>query len=245
MRVLGWIERFGYTRADVVVGTMPNLVEHVMDEVGEGASVATVPLGIDDDLAELTQRYEPAPKSGENILIGYSGSIGRSNSVEALLSAAKQLGPDQGIEFEFWGGGDLLEDFREQYSGQPHIQFHGHTPRQVLFSELARTHMLVLATNGSSRWKYGQSLNKLVEYMLVGRPIIAVYSGFPSMINESECGIFVPVEDLSALVEAILHYRDMSGPEREEIGLRGRAWIQRNRSYDRLARKYLDIFDTL
>jgi glycosyltransferase involved in cell wall biosynthesis len=81
--------------------------------------------------------------------------------------------------------------------------------------------------------------------MLVGRPIIAVYSGFPSMISESECGSFVPVGDPSALVETILHYRDMSGPEREKMGLRGRAWIHENRSYDQLARKYLDIFDTL
>jgi glycosyltransferase involved in cell wall biosynthesis len=84
-----------------------------------------------------------------------------------------------------------------------------------------------------------------VEYMLVGRPVIAVYSGFPSMINEAKCGTFVPVGDSSALVAAILHYRDISGPEREEIGLRGRAWVQENRSYDRLADRYLSILEAL
>ena len=217
MRVLGWIERFGYTRADVVVGTMPNLVEHVVGEVGEVTRVETVPLGIDDDLAELTQRYEPPAKSDGTMVVGYAGSIGRTNSVEILLFAAKQLGPEQGIRFEIWGSGERLKDLRKDFSDQPHIRFRGHIERRGLFSELSRAHLLCLATDDSALWKYGQSLNKLVEYMLVGRPIIAAYSGFPSMINEAKCGTFVPLGDPSSLIKAILHYRDMSVPERKKI----------------------------
>ncbi len=34
-------------------------------------------------------------------------------------------------------------------------------------------------------------MNKVVEYMLAGKPIIASYTGYPSMINEAECGYFV------------------------------------------------------
>lgn len=245
IKTLSRVEKFGYTRADVVIGTMPNLIEHVVEKAGQAPRVETVPLGIDEDLAELTQTYEPPTKSGKNIVIGYSGSIGCTNSVEVLLLAAKQLGPDQGISFQIWGGGDLLENFREQFSDQPHIRFHGHTAREMLFSQLSRTHALFLATDDSSLWRYGQSLNKLVEYMLVGRPIIAVYSGFPSMINEAQCGTFVPVGDPSALAAAILHYRDMSESQREEIGLRGRTWVQENRSYDKLAQRYLNILDSL
>lgn len=242
---LSQIERFGYTTADVVVGTMPNLVEHVVGVAGPGPRVETVPLGIDSDLAELTQSYRAPLESDKRIIVGYAGSLGLTNSVDTLLSVAKQLGPNQGIDFEIWGGGDLLDNFRERFSDQPHIVFHGHTDRHRLILELSRTHVLFLATDDSSLWSYGQSLNKLVEYMLMGRPVIAVYSGYPSMINEAQCGTFVPVGDPDALSKALLHYRDMTGPRREQIGLRGRNWILTNCSYDKLADHYLTIIDSL
>ena len=41
----------------------------------------------------------------------------------------------------------------------------------------------------SKVWDYGQSMNKIVDYMMAGKPVVASYSGYPSMLNEAGSGI--------------------------------------------------------
>jgi glycosyltransferase involved in cell wall biosynthesis len=91
------------------------------------------------------------------------------------------------------------------------------------------------------RWEFGMSLNKLVDYMLAAKPVIASYDGFRSMINEADCGTFVPAGSVEALTAEIERYAAMSPAERDQIGQRGRQWLLKNRTYEALAANYLDI----
>ncbi len=90
-------------------------------------------------------------------------------------------------------------------------------------------------------WHYGLSLNKLIDYMLAAKPIVASYTGYPSMINEAGCGTFVPTGDVKALRSEVQRYATMEHAEREEIGRRGREWILAHRRYEMLAQDYLKV----
>ena len=59
------------------------------------------------------------------------------------------------------------------------------------------------------------------------------------MINEAECGTYVPAGDVVALRTEILRYSQLPESERNLIGARGRAWILAHRNYEELAREYL------
>jgi glycosyltransferase involved in cell wall biosynthesis len=93
----------------------------------------------------------------------------------------------------------------------------------------------------SKVWEYGQSLNKVIDYMMAGKPVIASYTGYPSMINEADCGTYVPAGDVPALKQEIERYALMSEHDRMQIGARGNAWLVENRRYTRLAEQYLAI----
>jgi glycosyltransferase involved in cell wall biosynthesis len=95
--------------------------------------------------------------------------------------------------------------------------------------------------HGSKVWRYGQSLNKVIDYMLAGKPVVASYTGYPSMINEARCGSYVPAGDVEALRSEVMRYAGMGAVEREATGHRGRAWILAHRHYEALAQKYLTI----
>ena len=245
VKFLSAIERFGYRNSDVVVGTMPNLKEHVQSVSVKETRVETIPMGIDEDLMRLVPRYVPPPRGQSPTIVGYSGSIGRANSLDVLLEAATKLGPNRNLEFHFWGGGDLLESYRQSHQEQSHIHFHGHVERMVLFQEVSKSHILFLAADNSRRWSYGQSLNKMLEYMVVGRPIIASYSGYPSMLTEAKCGVYVPAQDSRTLVETLLNLASLPRKELERLGLNGRKWVVSTRRYSRLSEKYLQILATL
>lgn len=244
VRVLSWIERFGYRNADVVVGTMPNLVEHVHAVSGACVRVETIGLGIDPDLEAVT-RLPPVRRSNAQFRVVYAGSIGRSNSLHRLLAVAESFTSEEGLTFEFFGKGDYLEKLQQKYFDEPHILFRGSLPRPELLKTLRTADVFFLAAEDSEIWKYGQSLHKVVEYMALGRPIVAAYSGFPSMIDEASCGVFVPSDDVDALRQQILAFKGMTVTELNALGERGKTWILEHRTYAKLAEKYLEILDSL
>jgi len=244
VKVLGWIERFGYRHADVVVGTMPNLIEHVQSVAGPGIRVETIGLGIDRELSDISHSpLKPRPKLRFRVV--YAGSIGRANALHRLLSVAEKFSETDGVTFEFFGKGDYLDEFQKKYAGQPGIIFHGALPRAELLETMRTADVVFLAAEDSEIWKYGQSLHKVVEYMTLGRPIIAAYGGFPSMIDEANCGVFVSPDDEDGLRQRILEFQAMTSLERDAIGARGRDWIFKHRTYAKLAENYLNILDSL
>ena len=57
--LLGWIERLGYRWADMIVGTMPNLVEHVREVCGHDRPVICIPQGLDPALLNPADPLHP------------------------------------------------------------------------------------------------------------------------------------------------------------------------------------------
>lgn len=244
VRALSWIERFGYTNADVVVGTMPNLVAHVHAVAGSATRVETIGLGIDRELSNIT-KSKIRRVVGKRFRVVYAGSVGRANALHRLLAVAETLSATEGLAFEFFGKGDYLQEFQTKYARHPNIQFQGALPRAELLETMKTADVVFFAAEDSEIWKYGQSLHKVVEYMALGRPIIAAYSGFSSMIDEADCGVFVHPDDEEGLRRHILEFMGMTPSVRDAIGARGRAWILKHRTYKKLAEDYLDILDGL
>lgn len=245
IRLLGILERAGYRRADLIVGTMPNLGEHVRSILGRPADVACIPMGFaprmvsaESDELDISS---PDVEREHRIVIGYAGSIGITNALETLLEAARQLRGDDRFRFVVVGDGGLLPDYRRRFGSLPNLTFLGRVPQEKVQDTLQALDVLYLATHPSEVWRYGQSLNKLIDYMLAGKPIIASYTGFPSMLNEADCGTFVPAGDVDSLVEEFRRYLAMGHEKRVEIGVRGRKWLLANRSYATLARQYRNL----
>ncbi|EJL6986187.1 hypothetical protein NMT30_002028 [Vibrio cholerae] len=81
--------------------------------------------------------------------------------------------------------------------------------------------------------------------MLSGKPILASYTGYPSMINEANCGTFVPAENVVLLKEEIERLSAMSSEVRNKMGHRGYEWLLANRQFHHLAESYKNIIEEL
>lgn len=240
---LGWIERIGYRHADLIVGTVPNLIEHVSSITKVHSPVVCVPQGIDPALLlptqalteEFVEHYIPKNK----FVVCYAGSIGTANALETLFSCAREMQARSEIHFLIVGQGDLSSHFQKKTCDLNNVTFAPTIPKSAVADLLSRADLLYFAFHRASRLRFGQSLNKVVDYMLSGKPIVASYTGFPSMINEAECGSFVCAEDVNALRAEIERYAEMTNEERVNIGKRGREWIMKHRLFETLAADYL------
>ncbi len=247
--LLSWIEWFGYRSADVIVGTMPNLAEHVRAVVGASPPVHCVPMGYDEQSLRVeieaglsNDRFGiPAGK----FVVGYAGSMGVSNALETLFACAAELSHDSRIQFVLMGEGDLRGRYQSRFGHLSNVTFLQTVPRGDVPAVLSGCDVLYFATQASRVWKFGQSLNKLVDYMLASKPIVGSFTGYLSMVNEAQCGSVVPAEDVEALRAELLRFVELSADARDRLGRRGRAWVLANRSYRVLALQYRSILEGL
>jgi glycosyltransferase involved in cell wall biosynthesis len=94
-------------------------------------------------------------------------------------------------------------------------------------------------------WKYGWSPNKIIDYMSAGKPILASYSGYVSMINEANCGFIVPAEEEDALYHQILEIAKMNSADLIQKGQNGRTWLFANRRWSSLASEYIKLIQSI
>lgn len=244
--VLAGIEWLGYRFSDQIVGTMPNLEEHVLNVLGFSKNVHCIPIGVVDreshrnapDFSVIS--ICPAISSGR-FIVGYVGSIGISNALDTLFEAAWMLQNNDRIHFLVVGDGDQRADFVRKFSGLPNVTIAEPVPKHAVAEILKRCDVLYFATHRSRVWDYGQSLNKLVEYMQAGKPILGSYSGYPSMVNESCCGFFIPAADVKQLISRLIELSSLADETLAAMGQNGAEWVALHRNYNTLARSYCDV----
>lgn len=245
VRGLAWLERLAYRKSSAIVGTMPNLAAHVRSELGCERPVFCVPMGVSQDhlsdVADLPTEYVERYLSSDKFKVVHAGTIGITNALDVFFAAAQAMREHADIEFIIVGDGALKQSYESQYGGLPNLIFAPKVPRNMVQAVLEKGDLLYFSVHDSKVWDYGQSLNKVIDYMLAAKPVVASYNGYPSMINESGCGVFVPANDVDVLVAATLDIKLRSQAEREQMGARGREWLLQNRCYSKLASDYLAI----
>lgn len=245
---LGVIEKLGYRFADIIVGTMPNLKAHVSSVLGYDKKVYCVPMGYSKGQLKTNEKID------ENLVkkiidtkkfnVIYAGSIRETNALGVFFECASLLHSNVDIEFIIIGDGDLKKTYQKKYSHLKNVKFFPIMPKKEIGKILHNASILYFSVKKSGVWKYGQSLNKLVDYMLAGRPIIASYKGYQSMLNEAGCGEFISPNDPKILKSKILEYKDLPPKMLNKMGFNGRKWVLENRNYQKLSEDYFKIMFT-
>lgn len=246
VRLLSFLERIGYEKSDHIIGTMPNLVEHVKRVTSKNIPVTCIPMGYDETDFIKSQSFSKhkvfSTIHPDKFIICYIGSMGVSNALDDFIKTIIEFSSDNRFHFIVAGDGDLRNSYKRKCVNLGNVSFLEPVPRVEVYSILSNCNLLYLSTHNSEVWKYGQSLNKVVDYMLSGRPILASYSGYESMINDSGCGKYISQGDIELLKSSIIEYFNMDSNNLSKIGKKGQDWIKNNRSYNQLASDYDAIF---
>ena len=239
---LRMIEKRGYRKADLIVGTMPNLKEHIQKSIKSNFKFTYMPMGFDTENLYFEQKEWQLPN--DKFIVGYAGSIGNANQVEDMLKAAEILENNNEIIFAILGDGPLKDILQKKYSHLKNVIWFPKVEKKFVNSFLEQCNVLINNWKNKPIYKYGVSPNKWIDYMYAAKPIIVSYSGYPCIINDAECGEFVEAENPKALSDAILRYSKKDKSELDIIGQKGKDYLLNNLNYNKLSKKYLDsIFE--
>jgi glycosyltransferase involved in cell wall biosynthesis len=245
--VLKWIERFGYKNADHITATMPRADLHIKEVLNQPFQFTCIPQGINLDffnnLQILEKKFLEEHIPSNKFIIGYAGTLGKANGLETIIETFKDLaGTHPQLHLVLLGDGPLKERLTVLAAGAANITFVPKVNRAFVNSFLQQCNLLYDSVKAVPLYRFGSSQNKWMDYMYSGKPMLVSYTGFLSLINEAGCGIAVPSEDKQALKDAIIGFNQMDAGKLTEMGLKGKEFVLKHRSFDKLAENYLELF---
>jgi len=242
---LSFIEKLGYKESDAIIGTMPNLQAHVRDVSNAETPVYCIPMGISEDqisdIQPLDENYVKQYLSSRKMKVVHAGTVGITNALEVFFRSAELLINDGNIEFILVGDGPLKTEYQRRFGHLENVIFAPKVAKYQVQTLLSYCDVVYFSVFPSKVWDYGQSLNKVIDYLLSGKPVVASYDGYPSMLNEANCGYFIPAGDVSALSNKLVELSNLDVNERNKLGARGKNWLLENRNYKKISIEFSKI----
>jgi len=246
IRFLSKVEKLGYRQAHSIVGTMPKLNNHV-EKICPKASnkVNFIPQGFSDvfylQQNEVSREYKENFLSSEKFKVVYAGTLGQAYALESIINAAK-LSEMENVQFIFVGDGIEKDNLMKSSRGLNNVIFAPRVDKAEVLSVLAEADVLLHSFRMKPVFEYGISPNKFIDYMYAEKPIICMFSGAQSILNEAGCGFFIESEDSQALVNEIIKLKQLSESERKKIGKKGREYLESHHRFQQLAEQYIRLF---
>ena len=185
--------------------------------------------------------------SDDQLVIGYSGNLGRAHDLDTMLDAATTLKDNPNIRFLFIGGGKLRESLTQEIEarGLSNIVLKPYQPRDQLALSLS-----VADVHWASLIPSLEGLivpSKIYGVGAAGRPLIFI--GDPDgeagrLLSEHEAGRVFEPGDVNALVTWILDLQ--SNPKaRNAMGARARTMIEENYSQSQALSRWDKLIEKL
>jgi glycosyltransferase involved in cell wall biosynthesis len=246
--LMQWAENFAYCHADRLISMLPNAESH-MRAHGLGAGrFWYVPNGIDvgnwiespEQVDTPHRKIVERAKSCGRFLVAYTGAHGVANALDSVVMAASLL-RDTAATFVFVGQGPERERLRRLAAeiAPDNVEFLPPAAKSAMPALLASMDVLLISLRRTPLFRFGISPNKLMDYMMAGRPIIQAIDAGNDPVSESGCGLTVPPEDPTAIANAVRELMVLSPEERALMGMRGRSYVVANHDYRTLASRFL------
>jgi glycosyltransferase involved in cell wall biosynthesis len=224
-------------RAARVISLLPQAGNYFSKYGTKADTIDWIPNGVD---MEMFPEVESTSTEGTTVL--YVGSLGPPNGMLTILDAAKMLqATHPSIQFRIIGDGSAKEKLKlyARSKNMTTVSFEPAISREKVPAELANADILVANVPSHDLYKYGISLNKLYEYLASGKPIALATSAADDPVTVAGVGPVVPADDAGALAKRIAVLATMTHEEREELGIKGRRFVQENNMFDLLAERVL------
>lgn len=249
------LEKWIYKKADKIVMTIQGGPKYIKDKGWEkdisASKITNINNGVCiDEYNKLKEQhqFEDADLDSNSFKVVYTGSIRLVNKVDDLLEAAriiKSRGNLYNIKILVWGGGDKKEEIEAKAKEYDldNFKLKGVVHKEQIPSLLSKADCCVLHNSSTAVDKYGQSQNKLFEYLASGKPVLMTYSPGFSIIESNGCGLELKKQTPEEIANAL---ESLASAEKSEIEQMGRncEMISKEYDFEKLTQKYISLIES-
>ncbi len=246
-------EGYAYRRSNAVVSVLPKVQEYMESRGLSPNKLYIVPNGVDPeewqtdgpDLDNDLKDFLAKIKGQGKTIIGYAGAHGLANALDALLDAARLMVEEKTV-FLLVGSGPSKEALQQRASneGLRKVIFIDPVDKEKIPALLSWFDIAYIGLKRQPLFRFGIAPNKLMDYMMAGRPVLMAVEAGNDPVSEAGCGLRVKPEDPQAIAKGLRWLMSLSREELEAMGVRGRRFVMANHSYPVLAQRFLECFKT-
>lgn len=216
IKVLYKLEKWIYINADALIFTSEGGADYIKEQGWMGKihrdKVHHICNGVDLEIftenTKLNKYVDKDLEINNDLKIVYAGAIRLVNNLRMIVEAAEiiQHKGFQHIKFIVFGDGDEKEKL-EAYVFKNKIKnviFKGRVDKKYIPSILQRSDICLLHNTSTILDKYGQSQNKLFEYLASGKCVLQTYTTGYSICRKYGCGIMLDKQSANSLAEKII-----------------------------------------
>lgn len=173
----------------------------------------------------------------------FAGNLGKAQSLETIIEAAKQLSDVPDVRFFFVGSGSMSDWLAQQQSTYKldNVVITGRYPMDTMPQIYAHADALLVTLTRSEIFALTVP-SKIQAYLAAGKPIIAALDGEGGrVILDANAGLASPAEDVQGLVESIKTLYKMSPAERSRLGKNGYDYFNQHFEMESQAKNLIDI----
>ncbi|MER2371512.1 MULTISPECIES: glycosyltransferase family 4 protein [Photorhabdus] len=241
-------ENTAYKHADVVISMLPKVQEHTKAHGLDLNKLHIIPNGvvIKDWINQLTplnrslEKLIITEKNKGHKIVCYSGAHGRPNALEKLLKTASLL-HDKPITFLLVGTGlekdNLIKESQSLRTNN--VIFFDPIPKTQIPTLLNKIDIAYIGLQKQSLFRFGISPNKLIDYMMAGKPILCAIDAGNDPVSDVNCGITVKSGKPEEIARALLKLSELSTDELNQMGKKGKIYALENHAYSVLADNFI------
>lgn len=242
------VERLTFAAADAVIATNESYRQIALSR----GRVRPDRLAVVRSAPDLNRfvRYSPddSLRRGRTYLLAYLGVMGPQDGVDHALRAIRILRNELGrndFHAIFMGTGDVYDQMVElgrQLGIADIVEFPGRVSDDYLQKCLS-TADVCLSPDPLSPLNNVSTMNKVVEYMAMSRPIVS-FDLIETRVSAGEAALYAPANDERAFAEAIDVLLD-APDRRKQMGEAGRLRVANELSWDVSRSKLVNLYTEL
>jgi glycosyltransferase involved in cell wall biosynthesis len=242
VRVLAFIERYGYRNADLLISPLEHFDIHVATTIPNPAPFIWIPMGysgfflypsISDYSASILSEIRAMKKDGR-LVYAYAGALGRANDLERIFKIVQSL-KEHPISFVFIGDGPLKKQFVSKFGELSNVRFYNQVPKSDVCKILSECDLLLHPVQEIPLYRYGVSPNKWIDYALSKRPFLTTLQADLKVKTIAGNAFVTPDGSDSALRSELIRISHLPPELLTEMGQKGYDYVIQNLSYDKLA----------
>ena len=221
-------EKWLYKVSDELIFTWEGAYDYIIDKGWDDqiprSKFHYINIGVDlKEFYDNMQNYTvDDPDLEDDVFrVMYCGSVRTANDIGTVVSSAKSLNADgygDRIRFIIYGDGPDLEVLKKRCVDEdiPNVVFKGSIDKKYIPYVLSKSDLNILNLKPAKTQKYGNSSNKLFEYLAAGNPVIAnIDEGKYPIISKYDCGKVVEPGSPEAYAKGIEYFVNLSDDERD------------------------------
>jgi colanic acid/amylovoran biosynthesis glycosyltransferase len=231
-----------FERADTVT-VLSEDMKGILEEAGcPPGKLRIQPLSVDTDFFD----YQPRPDPGDGpVEVVTVARLVEKKGFRYALEALAEVGEDVDVRYRVAGDGPLREDLERrarELGVDDVVTFLGWQQQEEVRDLLEEAHVFLLPSVTSEDGDQEGTPTVLLEAQAQGVPVVTTrHAGIPEVVDEDGSALLVPPRDVGALAEAL--WEVVTSPDRwDEMGKRGRRYVEERHSIPAAARRLEDIY---